>query len=152
MRPYVRFASMVAVSTVVMFRLMYLNTYELDHVEFSETRAYMALVMGAVMALIMLAFMGHMLENRGWNLGIAAVAATVFGVSLWLVRSQATVDQVSYMRAMIPHHSIAILTSKRAHIEDPRVRALADGIVDAQVREIGEMKGLIADLERRPSR
>ena len=51
------------------------------------------------------------------------------------------------MRAMIPHHSIAILTSERAQIEDPRVRELADEIIDAQVKEIAEMKALIADLE-----
>ena len=70
--------------------------------------------------------------------------------SLYLVRSQETVDDVSYMRAMIPHHSIAIMTSERAHIRDPRVRALADDIIKAQVREISEMKRLIADLEAKP--
>jgi uncharacterized protein (DUF305 family) len=52
---------------------------------------------------------------------------------------------------MIPHHSIAILTSERAHIRDPRVRKLADEIIEAQVSEIGEMKQLIADLERSPT-
>lgn len=60
---------------------------------------------------------------------------------------------MSYVRfgAMIPHHWIAIMTSRRAHINDPRVRRLADGIIAAQVREIGEMKALIADLERNPT-
>ncbi len=51
------------------------------------------------------------------------------------------------MKAMIPHHSIAILTSERARISDPRVRKLADGIIEAQRREIDEMKFLIDDLE-----
>lgn len=152
MNPYLRFGAMIAVSTLVMFSLMYLNTYELDHIFFSETRAYMALVMGAVMALVMLLFMTHMLRNRAANLGIALASAAVFAISLWLVRSQATVDDVSYMRAMIPHHSIAIMTSKRAHIEDPRVRQLADGIIEAQVREIGEMKALIDDMETHRAR
>ncbi|WP_162575610.1 DUF305 domain-containing protein [Variovorax sp. PBL-H6] len=149
MNAYRRFAAMVAVSTVVMFGLMYLNTYELDHVFFSETRAYMALLMGAVMAIIMLAFMTHMLQNRTANLLIAVGGVVVFVASLWLVRSQATVDEVSYMKAMIPHHSIAIMTSRRAHITDPRVRKLADGIIDAQVREIAEMKQLIKDIKDR---
>lgn len=152
MTPYRRFGAMIAVSTLVMFGLMYLNTYELDHVFFSETRAYMALLMGAVMALVMLAFMVQMLQDRRANIAIAVGAALVFAVSLWLVRSQATVDQVSYMKAMIPHHSIAIMTSKRAHIADPRVRKLADGIVEAQVREIAEMKALIAELQTAPVR
>lgn len=145
-RPYLRFATMIVVSTVVMFGLMYLNTYEFDHVFFSETRAFMALVMGAAMAVVMLAFMTHMLKSRSANIGIAAGSAVVFAVSLWLVRSQATVDDVSYMKAMIPHHSIAIMTSRRAHIEDPRVRRLADGIAETQVREIAEMKKLIDDI------
>lgn len=147
---YARFAAMIATSTVVMFGLMYLNTYTADHVWFSQTRAWMALLMGAVMAVVMLGFMWRMYERRAVNLAILGGAAVVFAVSLWLVRSQSTVDDVSYMKAMIPHHSIAIMTSRRAHIRDPRVRRLADGIIEAQVREIGEMEGLIADLERVP--
>ncbi|MEO7812787.1 MAG: DUF305 domain-containing protein [Usitatibacter sp.] len=144
---YARFGAMIATSTLVMFGLMYLNTYQLDHVFFSETRAYMALVMGATMAVVMLAFMLKMYTDRRMNLGIFAASAMVFALALWLVRSQATVDDVSYMRAMIPHHSIAILTSGRAGIRDPRVRKLADGIIEAQRREIAEMKALIKDLE-----
>lgn len=128
MNLYRRFIAMVAVSTLVMFGLMYLNTYQLDHVFFSETRAHIALLMGATMAIDMLAFMTHMLENRSANLGIAVVSAVVFAGSLWLVRSQATVDDVSCMRAMIPHHSIAIMTGTCARITDPRVRKLAEGI------------------------
>ncbi len=147
MKAYTRFGAMIATSTVVMLGLMYLNTYQLDHVFFSETRAYMALVMGAAMAVIMLLFMLGMHTNRRLNAGIFAGSALVFVLALWLVRSQATVHDVSYMKAMIPHHSIAILTSERAHISDPRVRKLADGIIEAQRREIGEMKALIEDLE-----
>jgi len=149
MNPYRRFVAMIVVSTLVMFGLMYLNTYQLDHVFFSETRAYMALLMGATMAIVMLASMTHMLENRSANLGIAVVSTVVFAGSLWRVRSQATVDDVSYMRAMIPHHSIAIMTSTRARITDPRVRKLADGIAQAQVRAIAEMKQLIRDIDAR---
>lgn len=100
MNPYRRFAAMVAVSTVAIFWLMYLNTYRFDHVFFSQTRAWMALLMGAAMAVVMLVFMTHMLQNRRANIGIAVGGVLVFAVSLWLVRSQATVDQVSYMKAM----------------------------------------------------
>lgn len=147
---YVRFAAMIIVSTVIMFALMYLNTFALNHVFFSQTRAWMALLMGAVMAAIMLIFMWNMYANRNINSAILAVSAGVFAISLWLVRSQATVDDVSYMKAMIPHHSIAIMTSDRAHIHDPRVRKLADGIIAAQVKEIAEMKTLIEDLKEHP--
>jgi len=110
----------------------------------------MALVMGATMAVIMLAFMLKMYGNKRANLAIFLGSAAVFTGALFLVRSQATVDDVSYMKAMIPHHSIAIMTSERARIRDPRVRALADEIIAAQVREIAEMERLIAELEQQP--
>jgi uncharacterized protein (DUF305 family) len=148
---YARFAAMIATSTIVMFGLMYLNTYSLDHVFYSQTRTWMALLMGAVMALIMLGFMWSMYRDKRANATILAASVIVFAASLWLVRSQQTVYDVSYMKAMIPHHSIAIMTSERAHIRDRRVRELADKIIEAQVREIGEMKALIADLERNPA-
>jgi uncharacterized protein (DUF305 family) len=147
MTNYARFGAMIATSTLAMFGLMYLNTYQIDHVSFSETRTYMALVMGATMAIIMLGFMLGMYSNRRANIAIFACSALVFAGALWLVRSQETVEDVSYMNAMIPHHSIAILTSERAQISDPRVRELADGIIEAQRKEIAEMKALIEDLE-----
>jgi len=147
---YGRFAAMIMTSTVVMFGLMYLNTSQLDHIFFSQTCAWMALYMGAVMAIIMLAFMLGMYANRRINTAIFLGSAVVFALALWLVRSQTTVDDVAYMKAMIPHHSIAILTSTRANITDPRVRKLADGIIETQRREIAEMKALISDLENKP--
>ncbi|MEQ7155336.1 DUF305 domain-containing protein [Brevundimonas aurifodinae] len=147
---YPRFALMIATSTVVMFGLMYLNTYAMDHVWFSQTRAWMALLMGAVMALIMMGYMFSMYPNRRANIAILAAATVVFAGSLTLVRSQRTVDDVSYMKAMIPHHSIAVMTSRRAQIRDPRVRDLADRIIDAQIREIAEMETLIAELSSEP--
>src|SRR3569832_736151 len=148
---YGRFVTMIAVSTVIMFGLMYLNTFALDHVWYSQTRTWMALLMGAVMAIVMLGFMWSMYRNRAANIAILAAGVAGFAISLWLVRSQETVSDVAYMKAMIPHHSIAVLTSERAHIRDPRVRKLADGIIEAQVREIGEMERLIADLKAHPA-
>jgi uncharacterized protein (DUF305 family) len=142
---------MIVTSTIVMFGLMYLNTWAPDHIFYSQTRTWMALLMGAVMAIVMLGFMWTMYENKRANVAILIASVAVFAISLWLVRSQETVSDVSYMKAMIPHHSIAIMTSDRANIRDPRVRKLADGILEAQVREIGEMKSLISDLEKHPT-
>lgn len=145
---YWRFAAMIATSTIVMFILMYLNTFLLSHLFFSETRAYMAAVMGAAMAVIMLGFMLSMYNNRALNAGIFAGSFLVFVAALWLVRSQITIGDTSFMRAMIPHHSIAIMTSSRANIEDSRVRKLADEIIYAQDKEIAEMRYLISSIER----
>jgi hypothetical protein len=145
---YGRFWAMVATSTVIGFGGMYLNTYQVDHVFFSWTRVFMAMIMGGIMTAVMMLFMWRMYPNRRANAGILGVAAVLFLAGLGLVRTQATVGDVAYMRAMIPHHSIAILTSSRARIEDPRVRKLADGIIATQKKEIGEMKALIEDLDR----
>lgn len=144
---YTRFFLMVATSTLLMFGLMYLNTFLVSHVFWSETRAYMAVVMGAVMAFVMLGFMLGMYKNGPLNMAIFVGSVVIFAGALWLVRSQVTVHDRSYMSAMIPHHSIAIMTSSRADLSDPRVRELAEGIIYAQDKEIAEMRYLIADIE-----
>ena len=152
MHPYRNFLTMILVSSVLMFGLMYLNTYQLDHVWFSQTRMFMTFIMAGSMALVMLFFMRHMYKDRQKNLGIVVGSLALMALGLVLVRTQATVGDVAWMKAMIPHHSIAILTSERARIEDPRVRKLADGIIEAQRREIAEMETLIADLQGRAPR
>lgn len=143
---YARFGAMIATSTIVMFGLMYINTYAWDHVQFSETRLYMAVLMGGTMAVIMLGFMLSMYRNTRWNIAIFVIAIATCAGSLALVRGQTTVQDGSWMRAMIPHHSIAILTSERAEIDDVRVCELAQGIIKAQQREIDEMDWLISDI------
>lgn len=145
---YLRFFAMIGTSTVVMYFLTYLNSYQiLDHAWFSETRVFMALIMGGAMMAIMLSFMLVMYKNSKANAAIFIGAGLILLLSVWLVRSQVTVTGVDYMEAMIPHHSIAILTSERAGIEDPRVRKLADEIIEAQRREIREMEWLIEDIK-----
>lgn len=147
MKPkYVKFGAMIVTSMVVMFGLMYLNTYDIAHVRWSETRVYMTFIMGAAMAVIMLSFMRGMYSSTKVNLAIYLGSLIVFLAALFLVRSQATVQDSSYMSAMIPHHSIAIMTSERAQIQDVRVRALADEITEAQRREISEMNWLLEDI------
>lgn len=147
MADYKKFADMIVTSTVIMFALMYLNTYKKDHVYFSENRVYMALIMGSAMAVIMLSSMQDMYTNRRMNNDIFLLSVVVFALALWLLRSQALIDDVSWMKSMIPHHSIAILTSKRANIKDPRAQELADRIIETQQEEIEEMKALIQDIE-----
>ena len=144
---YLTFAAMILTSMVAMFGLMYLNSYEISHVRWSETRFYMTFIMGAAMAVIMLTFMRGMYTSNKTNLAIYLGSLVVFLSALFLVRSQTTVEDQSWMRAMIPHHSIAILTSENAQIEDVRVQELADEIILAQRREIQEMNWLIQDIQ-----
>lgn len=145
---YKRFAAMIATSTIIMFCLMYQLVYEADHLVFSLNRLIASLVMAAVMAVVMLGFMWSMYEGAGTKIAIVAGAAVLGTVLLGINRSQVLIDDTRFMKAMIPHHSIAINNARKADIRDPRVRRLADEIIAAQVREIREMKLLIDDIER----
>lgn len=147
---YLRFLAMIGIAMVAMFLLMYSNTYQIiDHAWFSETRLFMTLIMGGCMMIIMLAFMLGMYKSRTYNIAIFIGGALMLLISLWLVRSQTTVDDVDFMEGMIPHHSIAILTSERAKIQDYRVQELAKEIMDSQRREIKEMEWLIKDIREK---
>ena len=144
-----RFIAMIATSTFIMFFLMYQLIYSVDHAMFSVNRLIASLVMGCVMCVVMLSFMWSMYRGKRMKIAVL-VGATAGAVTLLAVnRTQAVIRDVAFMKSMIPHHSIAIMTSERAQISDPRVRKLADEIIEAQEREIAEMKYLIEDLEER---
>jgi hypothetical protein len=138
---------MIATSTAVMYVLTYTNVFAIEHIRFSEERLYMALLMGSAMAIVMLGYMWGMYQSRRLNATIVIAALVLGAVAFFLSQSQILVGDGNYMRGMIPHHSIAILTSERAGIEDVRVRELADEIIAAQRPEIAEMDWLIADIE-----
>ncbi len=143
-----RFAAMIGTSTFVMFFLMYQLVYEVGHLVFSVNRLIAALVMGATMAVVMLGFMWSMYQTRRVKIAVIVAAAALGVVLLSTNRAQALITDVTFMQAMIPHHSIAINNATRADIRDPRVRELADEIISSQVREIREMELLIEDIER----
>ena len=144
-----RFAAMIATSTFIMFFLMYQLVYSTDHATFSTNRLVASLVMGCVMSVIMLGFMWSMYEGRAARLAVLIGSALLAIVLLAVNRSQALIGDSAFMKAMIPHHSIAINNARKASISDPRVRRLADEIIESQVREIAEMKLLLADIEQR---
>lgn len=143
-----KFAAMILTSVVIMFFLMYQLVYSFDHVFFSINRLVASLVMGCVMTVVMLGFMWSMYEGMGTKILVALVAA-VAGIALLAAnRGQVFIDDLSFMRSMIPHHSIAINNAYKASISDPRVRELADLIIASQVEEIAQMKLLIQDIEK----
>ncbi|MER3320064.1 MAG: DUF305 domain-containing protein [Allomuricauda sp.] len=145
---YLKFFAMIGTSMVAMFFLMYTHSYQIiDHFWYSETRFFMTLIMGGSMVIIMLLYMLQMYKDRNKNIAILALGVLLIAGGIWLVRSQVTVTGVDYMEGMIPHHSIAILTSERSQIKDVRVRKLADEIIKAQRREIMEMQWLINDIK-----
>ena len=147
-----RFVAMIATSTFIMFFLMYQLVYQADHLTFSVNRLISTLVMGAVMTVVMLGFMWSMYEGKRTKIIVLAGAALLAVALLYVNRSQSLIDDTRFMKAMIPHHSIAINNARKADIRDPRVRALADEIIASQVREIRTMKLLIADIEQNSRR
>jgi hypothetical protein len=147
-----RFAGMIATSVIAMFFLTYQLVYSMDHATFSVNRLMSALIMGCVMAVVMLGFMWSMYDGLGVKIAVLVVAALLALILLFFNRNQSGVGDVRFMTAMIPHHSIAINNARKAHISDPRVRKLADKIIESQVREIREMKLLLADIERNGER
>ena len=144
---YFKFAMMMLVSFIVMYAVMFLNIVSLSHLYLSTTRFYMAILMVAPMAVSMLLFMWDMYPNTGVKFGILTTAVVIFGLALAGLRTQTPIADREYMKAMIPHHSSAILTSRNADLSDPEVQALAKQIIDAQLKEIEQMKQILERIE-----
>lgn len=144
---YMKFAVMMITSFLLMYGVMFLNVFKLDHVMLSTTRTYMTLLMVAPMAISMLLFMWKMYGNKKVNYGIITISMLVFMGSLWGLRTQTPINDIQWMKAMIPHHSSAILTSTNANFSDTEVQKLADDIIKAQKKEIAEMKAMIKRIE-----
>lgn len=147
-----RFVAMIATSAFIMFFLMYQLVYSLDHAMFSTNRMVASLVMGCVMAVVMLSFMWSMYKGMGTKITVLIVATLAGIILLFVNRNQTLNEDVGFMSSMVPHHSIAINNARKANISDPRVRELADQIIESQVREIAEMKLLIEDIKRNGKR
>ncbi len=145
---YKKFTLMLSVSFIVMYLIMFLNIVDINHFYISATRIYMALLMASSMGVIMMLMMGNMYPDKKTNTGIIIGSILIFGLILAALRTQTPIGDVQYMKAMIPHHSSAIMTSENADIKDPEVRKLADGIIAAQKKEIVEMKALLIKLDK----
>lgn len=144
---YRKFGLMLVISFLVMYAVMFFNVDRFDHVYLSTTRAYMSLLMVTPMALLMLAMMPMMYNNKKVNTVIAVASVALFALSLTFLRKQTFITDQQYMKAMIPHHSSAILVSQEANLKDPKLKELADGIIKSQEKEIAEMKQLLAKIE-----
>jgi len=144
---YLRFGAMILTAMVVMYGVMYASSWEWSHLRFSESRVFMAIVMGGTMGLVMLGWMLNMYRDMRFNAGIVAASLLLIAVGVFLDRSQTTVQDTGFMSGMIPHHSLAITRAERSELDDVRVCELAVEISEAQRREILEMDWLIEDIE-----
>jgi uncharacterized protein (DUF305 family) len=145
---YTKLAITLVISFVIMYSVMFFNVAEINHIYLSTTRFYMALLMVSPMALVMLFMMGKMYPDEKKNLLIRISGAVVFVLAFVLLRSQTPIKDVQYMKAMIPHHSSAILTSENSDISDPEVKKLAQEIIKTQEEEIAQMKSILERMNK----
>lgn len=144
---YQKFTLMMVISFIIMYTVMFLNMDKLDHYHTSTTRIYMATLMVAPMAVVMMLMMGKMYPNKKTNTTIIIGSVVLFAIVLAALRTQTPIGDMQYMKAMIPHHSSAIMVSKHANIKDPEVRRLADSIIASQEREINQMENMLKRLQ-----
>lgn len=145
---YGKFAIMMGTSFIIMYAVMFLNADVFDHVMLSHTRTYMTILMVAPMAFTMLLLMWGMYTNKKMNFIILGLSVIIFIIALVGLRQQTFIGDEQWMKAMIPHHSFAIMVSQKAHLKDPEAIKLAEEIIEAQEREIAKMKKMIYRLEQ----
>jgi len=127
---------------------MFLNVDEANHIYLGTTRTYMASLMVSSMAIVMMLMMGKMYPNKRLNTGIILGGVVLFGLVPAGLRTQTPIGDVQYMKAMIPHHSSAILVSKNANLKHPEVIKLSEGIIALQKKEIADMKAVLTRMEK----
>jgi len=145
---YKMFAIMMVISFIIMYGVMFLNVDDASHIYLSTTRTYMSLLMVSSMAVVMMLMMGKMYPNKKINTGVIIGGIVLFGLVLAGLRTQTPIGDVHYMKAMIPHHSSAIMVSKHANIQDPEVKKLSEGIIASQEKEIAEMKAILERMDK----
>lgn len=143
---YRNLAIELLIDFVIMYLVMFTMIATLDHFRFNLNNVYMTLMMVAPMALVMLLSMRSMFQNRRANWIIIGIAAVVFAISFYAMRTQAAINDQELIRGMIPHHSGAILMCGKAKLTDPELIALCDEIIVAQEREIAQMQAILNRL------
>ena len=94
----------------------------------------------------MLVFMRDMFQSMPRNLLVIGLAVLFFAVGWFGMRTQLGVDDAQLVRSMIPHHSGAILMCREAKLSNPEIKKLCDDIIQAQEKEIGQMKRALERL------
>ncbi len=139
----------LALSFVIMYFVMFAMIWSFADFFNNSNMFYMALAMASPMGILMLLMMGMMYQNQRLNVVLYAAFALIFVLSFWAIRVQGLVGDRQFARAMIPHHSGAILMCERASIRDPELKAICfkpNGIIESQVREIDQMKAILERL------
>ena len=140
---YKKLAIAIAINTVIMFFLTYVNIIRLNTFHFNLNRVYMALIMAAPMVIVMLLVMRSMFKNPRMNAMLLAGAAAATILIFILIRTQTPVGDQQFLNSMIPHHSSAILMCEQSAITDPEILELCDQIIQSQEEEIAQMESIL---------
>ena len=110
---------------------------KLSDIRLSINDIYMA----GLMTALMIFFMALLDRHYIWIVG----SVIVVGLILWAIRTQAFVAKSQYFSGMIPHHSMAVLTSKgllrnQGLDLSPDEQHFVEQIIKTQEREIAWMK------------
>ena len=135
------------ISLLIMYLVMFTMIWSVGDLFNNINTFYMAVTMAMPMGILMLLMMRMMYPNQKLNRILYALFALLFILAFGGTRAQSLVGDRQFVRAMIPHHSGAILMCNRAAIRDAEIRDLCfkpDGIVDSQTREIAQMKAFLA--------
>lgn len=141
--PYPMLGLNLLVSGAIMYFVMFAMIDGLPEFFHNLNMFYMALMMVAPMAILMVLMMPSMYRNRTVNAAICAGAAAVFIGAFFSIREQAAIGDTQFLRSMIPHHSGAILMCREARVRDPEIQALCDQIIRSQRAEIDQMEAML---------
>jgi len=141
---YRKLAFALTINGIVMYFVMYTMIDTLGHFHFNINQLYMTLMMVAPMLIVMILVMRAMFENEKLNYLLLGASAVVFVASVLFMRTQFAVGNTEFLRAMIPHHSGAILMCERSAITDPEISVLCDQIIKSQKEEIAQMERILA--------
>ena len=142
--PYGMLALNLTISLVIMYLAMFAMIWSSGEFIQNINFFYMALVMWAPMAVVMLLTMRSMYSNGRLNLLLCGAFVLIFVASFAGIRAQAAVGNRQFLRSMIPHHSGALLMCERAKLSDPEIVSLCGRIIQSQTEEIAEMKAILA--------
>ncbi|TQL47432.1 DUF305 family protein family protein [Homoserinimonas aerilata] len=140
---YLKFGAILLVSLGLMWVLSMSMVRSIDHFYFNLSNFWMALLMVAAMAIVMLIGMWTMFKSTKTNIallaGFAVLAVGVFALG----RTETFVGNEQFLQSMIPHHSRAILVCEESNITDPEIIELCETIVETQQEEISQMETIL---------
>lgn len=133
----------LGLSLLVMYVAMFAMIWSFGEFIQNVNFLYMALVMWAPMAIVMLLTMKSMYRDKRLNVILYAVFGLTLVLSFAAIRAQSLVGDRQFLRSMIPHHSGAILMCEKAKISDPEIQQLCAEIIAGQRAEIDQMKAIL---------